>query len=342
MIYSIKDLRQLVVTGETNWKQYGEVITQTEGDLILFDYSSAAQFARRWNYFEQVSRGLVLRRSTGEVMVRPFDKFYNWGECTNDSAIIEVTEKMDGSLGLLLRHEGQTRVITRGSFNSKQAQWATQYLNTHHNLAGLDPDLTLLWEIIYAENRVVVNYGGWEGLVLIGARERSTGRDYYYRELEVIADQYGFPLPKVYRFDYIGDVLMAAKALTTDQEGWVVRFADGERLKIKGEAYRLAHRILTQVTFGQVLYAVKNGQFEAIIAGVPDEFLEEVREYKQRIDAKVAEITTLVQQGMIDAPTDSRAAFAAWVRKHHAAHAAYFFAALDDKPLAPLIYKHAF
>jgi RNA ligase len=341
-IHSIEDLQALVVAGETDWKQYGEVNTQEEGDLILFDYAVTAQFMNRWNFFEQISRGLVLHRKTGEILARPLPKFFNWGQRTNDSAIVEATEKMDGSLGILLRHEGQTRVITRGSFKSDQARWATAYLNQHHDLSDLDPDLTLMWEIIYPANRVVVDYKGFEGLVLIAARSRSTGRDLYYRELEILADKYGFHLPKVYQFSYIGDVLMAAKDLSANEEGWVLRFANGERLKVKGSAYIVAHKLLTQVTFARVLEAVQAGALEQMLEGVPDEFLHDIRNWQQEIELAI-ELTQLeVEKAFAAAPRSSRKEFALWVQREHPKLARYLFARIDDKPLLPLIYKHAF
>ena len=39
----------------------------------------------------------------------------------------------------------------------------------------------------------------------------------------------------------------------------MIRFADGQRFKIKGETYQLVHRIITQATFQQVLEATANG-----------------------------------------------------------------------------------
>jgi RNA ligase len=77
---SMNDLKALVLAGETNWKQYGEVASQEADGLILFNYTPLAQINGTWNWFESVSRGLILNRATGEVVARPFDKFFNWGK----------------------------------------------------------------------------------------------------------------------------------------------------------------------------------------------------------------------------------------------------------------------
>src|SRR5689334_6486551 len=123
MIESIADLQAVLLAGETDWKQYGEVNVSFHGDLILFNYSQMAQFQRRWNWFERNSRGLILNVKTGEVVARPFAKFFNYGEemPADDNEIVSITEKMDGSLGILYREDGQFKIATRGSFISDQA-----------------------------------------------------------------------------------------------------------------------------------------------------------------------------------------------------------------------------
>jgi len=68
-------LGELVRGGERDWRQYGEVnATYWEG-LILFNYSFRAEIENRWNWFERVSRGLILNAENGALVARPFKKF---------------------------------------------------------------------------------------------------------------------------------------------------------------------------------------------------------------------------------------------------------------------------
>lgn len=346
MITSIEDLQTRIRAGETDWEQYGDVRTLYFEDLILFNYSAKAQYTGRWNWFELNSRGLILNATTGEVVALPFPKFFNWGELgrTTDTAIQYITEKVDGSLGILYRATGGYRIATRGAFESEQAIWATEYLKQHFSLDGLAVELTLLFEIIYPGNRIVVNYGDREDLVLLGARNRFTGETLDLDQLKQLANQFGFNMPTIYDFASIDDILTASNQLTADSEGWVVTFEDGSRFKFKGAIYQLAHKMLTGVSFKQVLEAVESGQFDSLIEGVPDEFLTVIREHKQRIDNTIAEITAFVEQEMQFAPRESRRDFALWVQQRYkgVVHTSYFFAALDGKPLIPLIYKNGF
>src|SRR5690349_7854618 len=122
-------LQQLVHSSETNWKTYGDVYAAYSDDLVLFNYTALAQYNERWNWFELNSRGLILNTKTGEVVALPFPKFFNWGEGgrTTTAAIQSITEKIDGSLGILYRANGEFRIATRGAFHSEQAVWATRY-----------------------------------------------------------------------------------------------------------------------------------------------------------------------------------------------------------------------
>lgn len=345
MIHSIADIQTLIRAGESDWKQYGEVAAAVWGGYILFNYTQAAQFMGRWNWFELNSRGLIFNHQTGEIVARPFRKFFNYGERmpVQGTYIVEVTEKMDGSLGILYRDEGQYRIATRGSFTSEQALWATAYLSKHHDMAGLDDALTLMFEIIYPANRVVVNYGDFQGLVLIGARNRHFGQELYAAELDVLADQFGFLRPKVYDFTDPADILQAAEEISTNEEGWVLRYSDNERYKIKGVAYKLAHRIMTGASFNRVLDSVSKGQFEAMIEGVPDEFLAQVKLWRAEIDETLTRIQYECRMALTVAPQDTQKAFALWVQGNYSKDMwAYLFAAKSGKPLEPIIYKNAF
>ena len=91
-INSIEDIQMLVTSGFREWERYGAVNVSYHDGLVLFDYKAEAQYINRWNFFERVSRGLLIDEKTGEVVARPFDKFFNWGENgrTTSAPLVEV------------------------------------------------------------------------------------------------------------------------------------------------------------------------------------------------------------------------------------------------------------
>lgn len=342
----IEDLQALVLARTTDWKQHGEVSATYNGDLVLFNYTQAAQFAGRWNWFELNARGLILNAKTGEIVARPFRKFFNYGEHMpmQNAQIVEVTEKMDGSLGILYWKDGDGwRIATRGSFTSEQALWATDFFRRHWNWSPAYNDWTFLFEIIYPSNRIVVDYQGLEELVLIGARHKQHGHEMYYQELKAVADKYGMMQPKTFAFNDVREILEAAEALSANEEGWVLRYSDNERYKVKGNAYRLAHKILTGVTFKRVLDVVEIGAFDQMIEGVPDEFLAQIRAWKTEIDTEIQRIQERVAVVLTWSPQGTQKEFALWVQERFDKEfQAYLYAAKAGKDILPIIYKKAF
>lgn len=311
-------------------------------DLLIFNYTTMAQYAERWNFFECVSRGLIINHQTGEIVARAFDKFFNWGEGgrTSNAPIVTIMEKVDGSLGVLYRHKGKYRIATRGTLDSVQGIWATTFLRAHYDLSGLADELTLMFEIIYPENRIIINYGERQDLVLIGARNRFTGDYLPFSKVQELGKRYGFSIPKVYHFDDIPSLIANTQALDNSAEGYVVEFADGQRFKFKSLRYLELQRLLVSLTFKNVLKAVQSGSIDTILAMIPDEFLHEARNWITEIRMTIQRVMEEVQTAFDSAPKTSRKEFALWVTTHHLSLSRYLFARLDGKDIEPLIYQH--
>ena len=339
-ITSIEEIQQLAKSGFTEWKGLGDVSVERDGDLLIFNYTARAQYEGRWNFFERVSRGLIVHAVTGEIVARAFDKFYNWlqnGEKTHGH-IVSITEKMDGSLGILYRLNGEQRISTRGNFHSDQRV-------PRSSSRALQPrrppdELTLLFEIVYPENRVIVDYKGREDIVLIAARNRFTGAYLpFFPDLQLLADKYGFPLPKVYSFNNITEIIALTGKLDKDEEGFVVEFSDGQRFKFKGDKYLELHRLVFGLSFKNTLQAIVTKQVDYIREQIPDEFsadfngwVKEIEETRERIKREAADI-------FAQAPKDTRKDFAIWVMSNHKHLSAYLFAMLDGEDIEALIYK---
>ncbi len=48
-----------------------------------------------------------------------------------ESETMEITEKMDGSLGIVFVWQGQIRVSTRSKIDSIQARWASSWIQKY-------------------------------------------------------------------------------------------------------------------------------------------------------------------------------------------------------------------
>ncbi len=329
------DLKNLIFSGwETvDWHEHGQVNVQEHNGLLLFSYMATCQFKKpeEWNWFEQVSRGLVMDAKTGEVVARPFDKFWNYGEVQPSGDIVEITEKMDGSLGIGFYHGGQWHICTRGSFESDQAVWATKFLRDNYDLCGVQTEITLLFEIIYPDNRIVVDYGDREDLVLLGIRNTKGKADWWFTAVKHFANCYGFKTPPVYDVEDIDNLLEKAKALGPEHEGWVVRYSDGTRVKVKGAAYLELHKWIGGITEKAYAKAFVAGTNRVWITSCPKQLLKDVSWVVFKVYCRIEDISSFLFEIIEDAPRDNRKEFALWVKEHYPYLSSYLFLVYDGK-----------
>ena len=246
--------------------------------LSIWNYTPEVQYGQLWDKVTLQCRGLVTDNN-GDVVAYPFKKFFNIEENRHTpTENFEVYEKMDGSLGILFFYEGKWVVATRGSFTSPQSVKARELLDTKYNLESIPKGYTTLFEIIYPENRVVVDYGDEEKLVVLGMTNRFNGKELDYESLVNMHSESGIPVVK--RYDGIKDYSTLKGMIESNAEGFVVKFSNGDRMKIKGEEYLRLHKIMTNVSTTGVWELLSNGgDINEFLKDVPDEFYKKVKDY---------------------------------------------------------------
>lgn len=180
-------------------------------------------------------------------------------------------------------------MATRGSFTSDQAVKGFELLQKY-DYKRLVKGFTYLFEIIYPENRIVVNYG-YEDLILLSVIDNKDGYELKIFDdsihiegirLRNLYNNLGFKLVK--KYDGIKDYNTLKSMVKDNEEGFVVRFSNGERVKIKGEEYIRLHKIMTNVsTTGIWEILSTGGNFEEILKDVPDEFYNKIKDYEKEL-----------------------------------------------------------
>lgn len=257
-------------------------------ELIIYNYTPQVAYDKLWDEATRLCRGLILR---GQIIVsRSFTKFFNVGELEElPTGPFRVFEKYDGSLGIgYLAPDKRPAIATRGSFASKQAEFATGWLRDRPELEAAVTDClanncTPLFEIIYPENRIVLDYGDTEDLVLLATIDNETGLD-----LEVDF----WPGTTVEEYFHLNITVeqLASKA-QTNKEGFVVLYEDGTRVKQKFEEYVRLHHILTGVTprkIWKLLY--ENMGIKQLKESVPDEFYVWMENIVNELETEYSEI----------------------------------------------------
>ena len=278
--------------------------------LHLYDYTQRAQFERVWTPETMACRGLIVH-DDGRVWARPFCKFFNAAEHETlpTHEAFEVYDKLDGSLGILYRYPETSEwcISTRGSFISEQAIHASKIIRTKY-AAALDrlvkSDETWLFEVIYPENRIVVDYRGMDDLVLLAITDNATGLD---RALPTAED---WPGLVVTRHHTMAEWAQVAEAdgedrLGEEGEGYVIRFESGLRVKVKFADYVRLHRIVTGVSTVTVWeHLSENLPFDELLDRVPDELYAWLTGYVAELRAKFTEIEATCRATMGDPLVD--------------------------------------
>jgi RNA ligase len=245
-------------------------------DLWILNYSPKVQAKQLWDLYTMSCRGLVIDKE-GNILARPFKKFKNFEEYDKSeipqNEDFDVFEKMDGSLIILFYYKAYKEwiVASRGSFISEQAEEARKMVKKT-TLSHLRKTCTYLFEVIYPENRIVVDYGNRKELVLLTIINTKDGGEPTYDDLYATYSKY-FTVVKKLNIDDFSELLQYRELDKDNEEGVVVRFFNGFRMKIKFEEYVRLHAILTNVSNLTVWEHLMNGyDFDELIDRVPDEF----------------------------------------------------------------------
>lgn len=260
------------------------------GKLMLYNYTDKCTYEKKWNKHTLNARGTVYEIATGKVVARSFGKFFNFGELATSKqrSILKQTnfetyEKMDGSLGIVYYYDGEWRVNTRGSFTSDQAVKGKELLKKYNIDGVVSEDVTLLVEIIYPENKIIVNYGDQEELVLLAGYKKD-------EECMGISDfdslLTGMVVAPSKHFSSIQELQEHLETLDHTEEGYVVRLENGERVKFKSAEYLKVARIMNHLSPLSLWKATEDGKVKVdYLEQLPEEFREEVDKLTTELEA---------------------------------------------------------
>jgi len=267
-------------------------------DLHIWNYTPEVQYNKDlWDDITRMCRGLITD-SHGHIVQRPFAKFFNAGEMEEDKPYdfegATIQEKVDGSLGIMYWVDRVPYMASRGSFTSEQAVKATTMLQSiwhdyTRQLSNMFPrgcsvfengeHYTHLFEIIYPENRIVVDYGKENRLIYLCSIDKKTG-------VSKIFTNTCFEPTKVYDLDSFQQ-LMDNQPPGQEMEGFVVRFSDDRRLKYKLEDYKRLHYIMTELTDRTIWEWCKDGEnLHNHLEHVPDELYGQIERYVNELHSK--------------------------------------------------------
>lgn len=264
-------------------------------NLWIYNYTTDTQIERYWNKTTIMCRGLILDYM-GRIVGRPFPKFFNVDEISQfrnnlhflygvkysqlPQTQFTAYPKMDGSLGVVFFNPQSEawELASRGSFESDQAVVGNRLLHEKYSdmLQYLKIGQTYMVEIIYPENRIVLDYQGRKELTLLACINNETGKDNWdeFKMLNRLGwkDIAQKQIPDIKYLDQLQFVQEVE-----NEEGYVLVFDNGFRLKYKFSEYCRLHKIMTGVTRKRIWDQLRNNENLAEwLDKVPDEFYQYV------------------------------------------------------------------
>ena len=254
--------------------------------LIIWNYSQKVQYEGLWDDITLECRGLVTDQ-VGNIVSRGFSKFFNIEENKHvPTDTFEVFEKLDGQYIAVFWYNGEMVINSRGSFTSVYVDVARKLLDEKypHFKTFAEKNLTYCFELIGFE-QIVVSYPEPDviltGIFQIGNEQclPTVDEPNHYFGCKVVKKFIGLDWKNIKQLNW------------KNSEGFVVRFSNGNRCKIKFEDYIRLHRIMTNISEKKIWQALKDGKpLTEYLEDVPDEFFNEVREIEDELWDKYSDI----------------------------------------------------
>lgn len=304
--------------------------------LTIYSYTAECQFRGEWDKYTMMSRGLIVDDDMN-IVARPFGKFFNYGEksCPDLPTDLpyQVFEKIDGSLGIYFNYGGKWHVATRGSFDNQFIDYASKHLSL---LEPYPPHYTVCTEICMPRDldgleRAVPHV---PGIYLLGAVDTYSNKDMAFAPLASVWKAF---LPTIHTGSV--DLLNELAKTKVDTEGWVVRWENGFRIKIKTAWYFRLFRAICRLEDTVRDGLKKQTPTREILRDVPEELRDEAEGMIKQIRHYVLTQEHYLIGEVLANWRDVKKEFALAILNHP--DKGYLFSLYDDKDITESLIDEA-
>ncbi|MFD2909755.1 RNA ligase [Flavobacterium ardleyense] len=218
-------------------------------DLYIFGYyNGGIDKPNVWNELTKMCRGLIVDKE-GTILERPFEKFWTYRQYMSEDTLLlsenkmqkipnvpfRIYEKVDGSMATMYWIKDTPALATQRSFTSPKAKKATEILHKKysHTFSKFNKKYTYIFEAVYPETSILIDYGNQEELYLIGVIDKETGK-------AIAVPDIGFPMCKdlTPQYGHIKNYEDLSNLNITNLEGFVIQYENDLRIKIKFPWYK--------------------------------------------------------------------------------------------------------
>lgn len=264
------------------------LMVRVKDDLLLLKYDQIESYAFRYTDEVKDCRGIILDKNTYDLKSLAFRRFFNLGEgCADDIdwSTAKVFEKVDGSLIQVYFHDGQWCIATSGTIdamtpvnNLEDLNFRDLFIKAFNNTShlGWESVMKLLstdhgyyFELCTPYNIVVTPHTE-SAVYLLGIRNISNAYELDFEEVRLFAGTIAVPVPKIYDFNNVDDMLKSMTDLPYSEEGYVVCDANFKRIKVKNPTYLAMHHLKGKMNAYNIMELVKSNEVDEFIATFPE------------------------------------------------------------------------
>lgn len=285
------------------------------------------------NNFALEARGITFN-DRGEVISRPFHKFFNLNEREINRfenvdwfKVTRITSKMDGSLiSTVDMGDGEFDLKSKKSFTSDVALKAKEWILDKPNYINFCKDIvrlkcTAIFEWTSPTSRIVLPYTE-DCLTLLAVRINKTGLYIPSDILKTYSDIYRIPVVKDY--PELIDIFKDEKSLinlietATGIEGWVVYFENGNMIKIKTKEYCEKHKTITFLRERDIVSMIVNETIDDLKSILVAENIDisEILELEQNVLLQIRATEFSIDEAYEQQKHLDRKSFAVYYNNH--------------------------
>ncbi len=262
-------------------------------------------------------RGIIFDTATGDIIRRPFHKFFNVNEReeTQDHVFdlcrsYTILEKLDGSM--------IAPFIVNGEMIWGTKMGATDVAKPVEEFVKNNPQydefryligsgFTPIFEWCSRKQRIVLDYKE-DQLVLTAIRDIKTGGYAPYDRLVSLAKSYGVPVIRQWDNTMVeqwhNTVQRGNKTMSSfvnfvrdleDLEGFVVRFDDGHMLKLKCDWYVQIHKAKEKILQDRnIVELILDGKLDDVKAHLPQEDRDRLTVFEAHFNSAYADVVYML------------------------------------------------
>lgn len=257
----VKDLPEFKIS-ENHEHGFGYISYMVAFEDTFGDLTKAKTEKERLDVMlRREARGIKYDLKTHQVVGRTYHKFFNANERaeTNMGKVDmsqehHLLDKLDGSMVSPYRTPSNKLIMLTKKGISDVGALATGWSAENQTYRKfydkiMDQNKTPIFEWCSRKSRIVIDYPT-DRMVLTAIRDNVTGEYDHYDAMRELALENNIDVVQAYKSNFNSlDAIIGEIRHLLDMEGIIVRFTDGNMLKIKGEWYCAIHRVASNFKF---------------------------------------------------------------------------------------------